>query len=73
MVGVGFCVVGVETRRIWCGWASEWAHVGFVVVGCGEQMRESERVRMKEMERDEDEVYFELRVFSSKIDTKVQF
>ena len=35
--------------------------------------RESERVRMKEMERDGDEVYFELRVFLSKIGTKVQF
>ena len=43
------------------------AHVGFGVLWCGEKVR----VRMKEMERDGETVYFELRVFSSKIGTKV--
>ena len=36
VVSVGFRVVGVRGGRIWCG----------------EQVRESERMRVKEMERD---------------------
>ena len=56
---VGFGVVGR-----WNG-----AHVGFGVHWCGEKVR----MRMKEMEIDGEMVYFELRVFSSKIGTKVQF
>ena len=52
VVGGGFCVVGVGTRRNWCGWHRNGAYVRFGVVGCGEQVRESERVRMKEMEKD---------------------
>ena len=53
VVSVGFGVVGVGTRRIWCSLV--W--------------RKSE----SENEKDGDRVHFELRVFSSKIGTKVQF
>ena len=45
------------------------AHVGFGVLWCGEKVR----VRMKEMDKDGEMIYFELSVFSSKIGTKVQF
>ena len=87
LMEVGFVEVGVGVgggrrrwrgrRRIWWGWRRIWwcwrRNWWERRIWCGEKVRESERVRMKEMERDGDEVYFELRVFLSKIGTKVQF